>query len=638
MSIPALAWPSIVDSIAAFGQVRNNATTALTADIVFTDAVIPVTSTADFPTSGFATIGNGNGTVEIFCYGGKTANSFTGVVRGFDATIALDWSEGTKVQQRFVAKDKTLLIDALRTLQATLGINPQGSDPTVRSRLDNLEAIITGAATLVTAFGVIDDSDSGGAPPGGPSDGDTYVVNNWGAGTYVGAHVGDPYFDGDIARYDTGLADWRRVLLNSVGFVPINTRLVVIDTGAAGSFLTHDDEIAVSNGDGTFTFKAPLDGTTTLVIGEETADEGVRRMYDVTPPGWVVIPSGGGFPDPMTTRGDIIIRDAANITARLPVGGANTFLSSDGTDPSWSNVDISTADITGTLPVGNGGTGQVTVQAAIDALSQFTARGDILVRDAAGNAVVLPLGAVNTFLRSDGADLLYSNVDISTADVTGTLPVGNGGTGQVTIQAAINSLSQFTTRGDILVANATPDAVRLPLGGTGTVLRSDGTDAAWLALPIGDIDSSAIAAGVPFSSDGTNPVSGLDTGYVQVAGGPGNIGPPGATFAASPTICGLVTPATGTTNQFTVTGHVVHAAPFGAYGFDIGLTDAAGTVHAAAQIRQDVGPAPGAISIYSFSLQADLGPGLSVEVRAKDTAGVAGVYLENVQMRRVLVA
>lgn len=45
--------------------------------------------------------------------------------------------------------------------------------------------------------------------------------------------------------------------------------------------------------------------------------------------------NAGSLADPMTTRGDIIIRDSGNATARLAVGGANTVLKSDGTDPSW---------------------------------------------------------------------------------------------------------------------------------------------------------------------------------------------------------------------------------------------------------------------------------------------------------------
>lgn len=45
--------------------------------------------------------------------------------------------------------------------------------------------------------------------------------------------------------------------------------------------------------------------------------------------------AGGGFTDPMTTRGDIIVRDSANATARLAIGSSGKVLSSDGTDVSW---------------------------------------------------------------------------------------------------------------------------------------------------------------------------------------------------------------------------------------------------------------------------------------------------------------
>ncbi len=45
---------------------------------------------------------------------------------------------------------------------------------------------------------------------------------------------------------------------------------------------------------------------------------------------------GGGLTDPMTTRGDIIIRNASNVTARLGRGSAAQVLTSDGTDIAWA--------------------------------------------------------------------------------------------------------------------------------------------------------------------------------------------------------------------------------------------------------------------------------------------------------------
>jgi hypothetical protein len=44
----------------------------------------------------------------------------------------------------------------------------------------------------------------------------------------------------------------------------------------------------------------------------------------------------GGLSDPMTTRGDIIIRNASNVTARLARGSSGQVLRSDGTDVAWA--------------------------------------------------------------------------------------------------------------------------------------------------------------------------------------------------------------------------------------------------------------------------------------------------------------
>ena len=69
---------------------------------------------------------------------------------------------------------------------------------------------------------------------------------------------------------------------------------------------------------------------------------------------------------PLTTRGDLVVRDAAT-NVRLPVGAANTVLGSDGTDPGWTQVDL-TAAVTGILPVANGGTASANAAAARTAL------------------------------------------------------------------------------------------------------------------------------------------------------------------------------------------------------------------------------------------------------------------------------
>jgi hypothetical protein len=47
------------------------------------------------------------------------------------------------------------------------------------------------------------------------------------------------------------------------------------------------------------------------------------------------IATGTALADPMTSRGDVIVRNASNVTARLAIGSTGKVLSSDGTDISW---------------------------------------------------------------------------------------------------------------------------------------------------------------------------------------------------------------------------------------------------------------------------------------------------------------
>src|SRR3990167_7139766 len=66
------------------------------------------------------------------------------------------------------------------------------------------------------------------------------------------------------------------------------------------------------------------------VIVIYNADEDVFQL--LTP----VANADVGFADPMSTRGDIIVRNTSNATARLALGTVNKVLASDGSDVAWS--------------------------------------------------------------------------------------------------------------------------------------------------------------------------------------------------------------------------------------------------------------------------------------------------------------
>jgi hypothetical protein len=112
------------------------------------------------------------------------------------------------------------------------------------------------------------------------------------------------------------------------------------------------------------------------------------------------------IPSPITTTGVTI------------ANGNKVMVWSDGTN----FYEVQAQNLTGTLAIANGGTGQVTANAAFNALvpSQASASGK--------------------YLKSDGTNTAWDQIDISTGDITGTLPVANGGTGVTTSTGTGNTV------------------------------------------------------------------------------------------------------------------------------------------------------------------------------------------------------
>lgn len=116
--------------------------------------------------------------------------------------------------------------------------------------------------------------------------------------------------------------------------------------------------------------------------------------------------AGGGFTNPMTALGDMITGGAAGAAARLAgnASAAKEFLTSTGTGtaantPAWGTIaasDVPTlnqsttgtaGNVTGIVAIAHGGTGQITQQAALDALAGAVTSGRYLRGD--GTNVVL---------------------------------------------------------------------------------------------------------------------------------------------------------------------------------------------------------------------------------------------------------
>jgi len=120
-----------------------------------------------------------------------------------------------------------------------------------------------------------------------------------------------------------------------------------------------------------------------------------------------------------------------NVSAQSPSNG-QTLVYNTSTSLWEKNTVSLTAGVNGTLLVANGGTGQTTLQNAMDALAGAVTSGQYL----RGNGTDVVMSAIQV------ADVptLNQNTTGTAASVSGTVAVANGGTGATTVAGAQTNL------------------------------------------------------------------------------------------------------------------------------------------------------------------------------------------------------
>lgn len=168
------------------------------------------------------------------------------------------------------------------------------------------------------------------------------------------------------------------------------------------------------------------------------------------------------------------------------------------------------------------------------------------------------------------------NTTGTAANVTGTVAIANGGTGQTSAGAAFNALSPITTTGDLILGNGTNSATRLPIGANGYLLTSNGTTASWTAAPATGVTSfSAGTTGFTPSSAttgaitlaGTLVVGNGGTGATTLTGYVKGAGTTALTASATipnTDITGLGTMSTQDATSVAITGGTINGATIGA--------------------------------------------------------------------------
>jgi len=174
------------------------------------------------------------------------------------------------------------------------------------------------------------------------------------------------------------------------------------------------------------------------------------------------------------------------------------------------NTTGTASNVTGTVAIANGGTGQTTANAAFDALapSQTGNSGKYLTTNGTTTswATVSSTGTVTSVAATVPAFLSVTGSPITTSGTlaisySGTaLPIANGGTGQTTAQASMNSFAGAVT--------------------SGQYLRGNGTNVVMSAIQAGDVptlNQNTTGSAATVTGNATGSTFGFNSGYGSVA-------------------------------------------------------------------------------------------------------------------------
>lgn len=316
-----------------------------------------------------------------------------------------------------------------------------------------------------------------------------------------------------VATYDVSGSTHKKVLLNKLG---------VTDHGALTG-LTDDDHSI-------YGLLAGRAGGQTLTGGTASGNKLILRSTTHGTKGSVELDESGG----KTT----LILSSTGADVGLTIGGdTNLYRSAADTLKTDDGFIAATLALGSPLAAVNGGTGQSTVD-----------QGDILYADALNNWTRLAKNtSASRYLSNGGVNNGPSWAQINLANgVTGTLPVGNAGTG----------ITSYT-KGDILVATGAATLAKLGVGTDGHILTADAAQASgvkWAAAAgTGDMLKSTydtgnngkidVAAG---GLDGATPAANKVPYYTGATGAAETDITPGAWTAYTPSWTGSGTnPAIG---------------------------------------------------------------------------------------------
>ena len=340
-----------------------------------------------------------------------------------------------------------------------------------------------------------------------------------------------------------------------------------LTTLGAGSTVSLTGTLGIANG-GTGSVSYNVNGviisgtTTTSALTSLTLTSGQIVIGGTTTPAAATLTPGAGISisngnNSVTISAATSVATTYNCDSGSAVPSANTLTINGGTTGLTTLGAGSTISLTGTLAVTNGGTGLTSI-----------AQGDILYGSAANTISALTKNTTATrYLANTGTsnNPAWDQVNMANG-VTGTLPVGNGGTGSTTFNingvvisgtTTTGALTSLTlTSGQIVIGGTTTPAAATLTQGTGISI-TNGNNSITISAATSVATSYTCNSGSAVPSANTLTINGGTTGLTTTGAGAtislaGTLGVAnGGTASTSFNINGVVISGTTTTGALT---------------------------------------------------------------------------------------
>ena len=288
--------------------------------------------------------------------------------------------------------------------------------------------------------------------------------------------------NGQTILYDASTGLWKNANLTAGAGITITNGAGSVTIAATGGGTGTVTSVDVSGGTtGLTTSGGPITGAGTITLAGTLAvangGTGAATLTGIVKgngtSAFTAASAGTDYLAPFGSQTQAYVYAAPSGSAGVP--SFRALVASD--IPTLNQNTTGTAsNVTGTVAIANGGSGQTSAQAAINAFAGAVTSGQYL----RGNGTNVVMSAI----QAADVPTLNQNTTGTAANVTGTVAIANGGSGQTSAQAAINAFAGSVTSGQFLRGNGTnvvmsaiqaADVPTLNQNTTGTAANVTGT-------------------------------------------------------------------------------------------------------------------------------------------------------------------